>query len=388
MRKDYWFCPNEECEKHGILQPIGSGGPYFCVSCGIRLKRLPGLGNHRNLIIIGLIIFLSLFLARFAWLSMSSVPVREPVEQNSLPNASAEELVRAPVAHQPDASPQQPIVVEPEVIPEPTKPETSIEPTDEPSISHVPSTRDMVRQSVRIRNKLGMEFVFCPPGEFMMGVHVSEPGWNVKDNQHNVKLTKGFYIQNTEVTQDQWKMLMGTNPSFYSGCGDNCPVEQVSWDDCRKYIERINKIDPGKNYRLPTEAEWEYACRADTASLYSWGNGADCYKANFGNSIFSQECNPINAGRPRPVASYPPNAWGLYDMHGNVLEWCQDWHAAYNAQNGQTDPTGPSSGSFRICRGGGWYTDAGYVRSAARTWNNPAHKGNGLGFRLAFPAVG
>ncbi|OQX16650.1 MAG: hypothetical protein BWK80_40035 [Desulfobacteraceae bacterium IS3] len=242
----------------------------------------------------------------------------------------------------------------------------------------------------KFTNSIGMEFVYIPPGSFMMGSPENEPDRDDDEKQHKVTLTKGFYMQTTEVTQGQWKAVMGNNPSRFKDCGDNCPVENVSWDDVQKFIEKLNldsaRLPAGersRTYRLPTEAEWEYAARAGITTAYFWGDRADCSKANYGNG-FSDECKGKNPGKTVKVASFSPNAFGLYDMHGNVWEWCQDWYGDYPSGS-VTDPMGTDRGSDRVERGGGWSLNARDCRSAARYRNSPDVRDDDLGFRLVLP---
>jgi formylglycine-generating enzyme required for sulfatase activity len=242
-----------------------------------------------------------------------------------------------------------------------------------------------------ITNSLNMTFIYIPPGEFMMGSPKDEPERDDDETQHRVTLTKGFYMQTTEVTQGQWKAVMGgwfykNNPSYFKDCGDDCPVESVSWNDVQDFIKKLNQKE-GKNYRLPTEAEWEYACRAGTTTAYFWGDKADCSKANYGD--LSNGCKGKNPGKTMKVSSFPPNAWGLYDMHGNVFEWCQDWYGDYPTDS-VTDPDGPDNGSDRVLRGGDWFFSSADCRSASRNRLTLAEiklaLGPLLGFRLAaFP---
>jgi formylglycine-generating enzyme len=233
-----------------------------------------------------------------------------------------------------------------------------------------------------ITNDLGMTFVWIDPGAFQMGSPRSEQGRYDDEAQHPVTLTKGFYLQTTEVTQGQWKKLMGNNPSFFKECGDNCPVEQVSWADVQAFINRLNK-KTGRTYRLPTEAEWEYACRAGATGPFNTGDCLTDAQANYDSKYPLYGCPKGQLrGKPLPVKSLPPNAWGLYDMHGNVWEWCADWYGDYPA-GADSDPTGPKSSASRVNRGGCWNRDAVYCRSAARSDDAPDSRFNNLGFRLA-----
>jgi formylglycine-generating enzyme required for sulfatase activity len=223
---------------------------------------------------------------------------------------------------------------------------------------------------------LDAEMIRIEPGTFNMGS--GEVGNAQPTTQ--VTITKGFWLGKTEVTQAQWQTVMGNNPSNFEG--DSLPVEQVSWDDamefCRKLTEReraAGRLPVGYVYTLPTEAQWEYACRAGTTGDYAGElNAMAWYLQNAG-------------GTTHPVATKQANAWGLHDMHGNVWEWCLDWYAPQLPGGSVTDPTGPSSGSSRVFRGGGWcFADAG-CRSAVRDWSGPGFRGNILGFRPALSSV-
>ncbi|OQX07969.1 MAG: hypothetical protein BWK80_48770 [Desulfobacteraceae bacterium IS3] len=248
-------------------------------------------------------------------------------------------------------------------------------------------------------NSIGMTFVYIPPGEFMMGSPEDEPGRDSDEKQHKVKLTKGFYMQTTEVTQKQWKAVMGNNPSRFEDCGDDCPVENVSWDDVQEFINKLNldsaRFPEGerpptvgersRTYRLPTEAEWEYACRAGTTTPFSSGKCLSTVQANYdGNYPLSGCPKEKDRGKPIPVASFSPNAYGLHDMHGNVGEWCQDWYGDY-ASGSVTDPMGIDSGSLRVVRGGSRSDYAKHCRSARRFRLLPDIESRDLGFRLLLP---
>jgi len=236
-------------------------------------------------------------------------------------------------------------------------------------------------------NRLGMTFVLIKAGRFMMGSPTSEPDREDNETQHEVVLTKDYYMQTTEVTQGQWKAVMGNNPSLYKECGDNCPVDWVSWNDVQKFIQKLNQKGEAA-YRLPTEAEWEYAARAGTTTAYSFGNDSN-QLSKYGNFCdFNCTYSPKDTNQndqyenTAPVKSYPPNAWGLYDMHGNVREWCSDWYGVYPT-NRVIDPQGAQSDDFRLLRGGSWIISAGKCRSAFRFRNTPRERYTYVGVRLA-----
>ena len=259
-------------------------------------------------------------------------------------------------------------------------------------------------QGQKITNSLGMAFVYIAPGTFMMGSPPNEPDQGNDEKQHRVTLTKGFYMQTTEVTQAQWKAVMRNNPSHFKNCGDDCPVERVSWNDVQQFIRKLNQREGSDTYRLPTEAEWEYVARAGSTTAFANG-GISELKCGFDSNLdamgwycgnsgvsYSGCYNAIKWGGPKcagthPVAQKQPNAWGLYDMHGNVWEWCQDWNGDYSSGS-VTDPTGPSGGSARVFRGGSFFHGARYCRSADRFSGKPGVKGNNLGFRLLRRAGG
>ncbi|MDF1591102.1 MAG: SUMF1/EgtB/PvdO family nonheme iron enzyme [Desulfobacterales bacterium] len=205
----------------------------------------------------------------------------------------------------------------------------------------------------KIQNSLGMEFVYIRPGSFTMGSPANESGRDDDEKQHQVTLTKGFYLQTTEVTQGQWQAVMGNNPSNFKNCGESCPVESVSWNDAQAFIQKLNQQDGSDVYRLPTEAEWEYAARAGSATAFANGDisktGCE-YDANL--DAMGWYCGN-SKDTTHKVAQKKSNAWGLYDMHGNVWEWCQDWYGDYSSGS-VTDHSGQSSGSSRVLRGGSW----------------------------------
>ncbi|MDY6789926.1 MAG: SUMF1/EgtB/PvdO family nonheme iron enzyme [Thermodesulfobacteriota bacterium] len=245
------------------------------------------------------------------------------------------------------------------------------------------SKRPPKPESKKITNSLGMEFVSIKPGSFGMGSPSSEPGHQSNERQHKVTLTKGFYMQTTEVTQGQWKAVMGNNPSNFTNCGDDCPVEKVSWDDAQGFIRKLNQKEGSGKYRLPTEAEWEYTARAGSRTAFANGGISELkcgYDANL--DAMGWYCGNSNK-TTHQVAQKQPNAWGLYDMHGNVWEWCQDWYKKKLSVRSVIDSTGPSSGSHRVIRGGSCDYNALRSRSATRRGAAPDRAYGRLGFRLA-----
>jgi len=224
--------------------------------------------------------------------------------------------------------------------------------------------------TIDLGNGVTLDLVWCPAGNFMMGSPASETSRDNDETQHRVTLTKGFWMGSTEVTQRQWEAVMCSNPSKFKNAGANAPVEQVSWEECQTFVQRINARVTGGGFRLPTEAEWEYACRAGSTGPYAGNLDAmGWYGQNSGYTT-------------HPVGQKQANAWGLYDMHGNVWEWCSDWWGDYPAGS-VTDPAGPGSGSNRVIRGGCWINFARSCRSAFRSRDDPGYRFNSLGFRLS-----
>jgi len=241
----------------------------------------------------------------------------------------------------------------------------------------------------KFTNHLGMEFIKVEPGSFIMGSPESEPYRDKNENQHKVTISRAFYLQATEVTLKQWEALMGTKLLSRKPKDEkNLPVTKVSFYDTQKFIKKLNSSDMVRNgrYMLPTEAQWEYACRAGTQTAYSWGDEIDCSKAMYqNNSKKASKCislfktRGMLPDRPAPVKSFAPNPWGFYDMHGNVWEWCSDPYREYN-----TDASAKSG--TRIKRGGSWFKYGIYLRSANRAYAHPGGKFQTTGFRLVFKA--
>ncbi|MFW5803359.1 MAG: SUMF1/EgtB/PvdO family nonheme iron enzyme, partial [Verrucomicrobiota bacterium] len=243
------------------------------------------------------------------------------------------------------------------------------------------ATTDQQVEPVR-KNSLDMRLVYIPPGTFLMGSPKDELGRDEDELLHEVTLSSGFYMQTTEVTQGQWLEVMGNNPSHFENGGMDNPVESVSWVDAQEFIANLNEMHDTSRYRLPTESEWEYACRAGSESAF--------YEAamQLGECGYNEQLDQIgwyygNSDKgPHPVAMKAPNAWGLYDMHGNVWEWCSDREGKYPFSH-QTDPQGPSTGLARSRRGGSWSHYPMFCRAANRSWFNPNDDAPNLGFRVA-----
>jgi formylglycine-generating enzyme required for sulfatase activity len=240
--------------------------------------------------------------------------------------------------------------------------------------------------SVDLNATVTMDMIWCPPGTFTMGSPTTEVGREANETRHQVTLTNGFYLGKFEVTQGQYEAVMtgvtgdrNATPSNWHGIPDR-PVENVSWDDAQVFLTRLNdqlagNLPAGWSYVLPTESQWEYACRAGTTTAYSWGDSIASTKANYSSSGYSQT---------REVGKYAANPWGFFDMHGNVWEWTADWyHPAYPTGNPVIDPTGSTSGSRRVTRGGSWYNHGTLQRSAYRGRSSPGDRTTRIGFRVS-----
>ena len=249
------------------------------------------------------------------------------------------------------------------------------------------SLSPVAAQTPVVTNTLGMTFVRIPAGTFVMGSPLTETDRDASEAQHTVIISRPFYLQTTEVTVAQWRAVMGRRLlARKRGAGD-MPVVKVSFKDCQKFIRKLNqKTD--EQYRLPTEAEWEYAARAGTTTAFFWGDRIDCSRAMYANNPMKHdECaaasriRGLTAGCRAPVKQYPPNAWGLYDMHGNVWEWCVDGFGPYPSEP-QVDPRQIDSVQDRVRRGGSWFGPGQACRSANRAWGHPMSRMQNTGFRL------
>jgi formylglycine-generating enzyme required for sulfatase activity len=224
-------------------------------------------------------------------------------------------------------------------------------------------------------NSIRMEFVLIPAGKFRMGGDKKlEQAEDHETPRHFVTFSNAFFMGKYEVTQAQWSAIMDNNPSAFKD--DIRPVERVSWNDVQAFILKLNTREETNKYRLPTEAEWEYAARAGSESSYTFGAATN---------ILSQYAWYRNnsGGETHPVGQLNPNAWGLYDMHGNVHEWCQDWFdRKYYSQSPSNAPLGPSTGLAKALRGGDWGSEDWYCRCASRSLSSPDRRSDRLGFRL------
>ena len=222
-------------------------------------------------------------------------------------------------------------------------------------------------------NDVEYAFRWCPAGTYQMGSPRDEENRSDNETLHRVTLTQGFWMLETPVTQMMWVSVMGNNPSNFKGDLFKLPVETVSWNDCQEYVKKLNdmKVAPaGFKFSLPTEAQWEHACRAGTTTAYHFGATLTKEQANFGSNQTTE------------VGKYPANAWGLRDMHGNVFEWCTDLYGDYPS-GAVTDPVGATTGSTRVIRGGYWGGNAQYCRSAYRGNDAPSVRYYYFGVRLS-----
>lgn len=235
-------------------------------------------------------------------------------------------------------------------------------------------------QVIPIAEGVTLRFVPIAPGTYWRGSPVAEPGRDRDEGSaHEVTLTRGFFLGVHEVTQAQWTAVMGSNPAVFRRGPDapRRPVESVSWADCQRFIARLNTLGVGR-FRLPTEAEWEYAARAGSTARFPWGddgNESAVHRHAWANSR--------SYAITHPVCEKPANAWGVFDLHGNVWEWCSDWYGPY-AEGPQRDPTGPAEGREKVFRGGSWYDFPVSLRSANRHRHDPDGRYTAVGLRLVW----
>jgi formylglycine-generating enzyme required for sulfatase activity len=234
--------------------------------------------------------------------------------------------------------------------------------------------------TIPLGNGVEMKFAFIPPGTFLMGSPASEAEREDDEMQHRVTLTKGYYLGIYLVTQAQWEAIEGTAPSYFDGV--DRPVERVSWDDCNRFCTKLGQ-KTGKRFRLPTEAEWEYACRAGTTTPFWFGNTISTDQANYDDGDYTYGIGTVddNGERTTPVSKFSANAWKLHDMHGNVSEWCSDWFGSLDNAD-CSNPQGAQSGTGRVLRGGSWYDVASYCRTAYRSTGATASSNGRCGFRV------
>jgi len=231
----------------------------------------------------------------------------------------------------------------------------------------------------------GMAFVLIDAGEFTMGTPETEAKREVQERQHHVRLTRPFYLGVHEVTQGEWTRVMGTNPSHFAACGAECPVERVTYLDVERFIARLNRLSRWPGFRLPTEAEWEYACRASGTEAFGNTASLGTDAANYdGRYPYAGAAPGLYRATTTPVGTFPPNRWGLFDMSGNVWEWTADWHCPYPAD--ATDPLTSCRSPYKVIRGGSWYFGADSARCGVRYTHRPQDRGFSLGVRLAHDA--
>jgi formylglycine-generating enzyme required for sulfatase activity len=250
-----------------------------------------------------------------------------------------------------------------------------------------------------------VEMVHISGGTFNMGSPANEANRNNDEARHQVTVTS-FYMSKYIVTQEEYEAIMGTNPSRFRQEGVKTPVENVSWFDAVEFCNRLSESEgltpvytitgtgndrtvtwnrDGNGYRLPTEAEWEYACRAETTTTFNTGNNINTAQANYdGTSPYNNNPAGLYMRRTKPVGNFEANAWGLYDMHGNVWEWSWDWYGNY-ITTAQTDPIGPASGTYRLLRGGSWFDGGRNIRSAVRFSYYPGNRNYFFSFRIVRP---
>ncbi|WP_339804624.1 formylglycine-generating enzyme family protein [uncultured Marinobacter sp.] len=218
----------------------------------------------------------------------------------------------------------------------------------------------------RVTNHLGMAFVRIAAGDFMMGSPQDEAGRRDDETRHRVVISQDYYLQTTPVTQAQWLALIDGSPSYFKDCGPECPVDGLRPEWVEHYIRQLNSLEPDFRYRLPTEAEWEYAARAGTTTPFYFGHCPSAADGNMSGQQAVGDCTGFDrSSGPLPVKQYPPNPWGLYDMAGQTWELVSDWYGPYPV-TAVTDPQGPEAGNYKVLRGGSWHFYPRHARSANR----------------------
>ena len=254
-----------------------------------------------------------------------------------------------------------------------------------PWVSNVVEDRFGLSVVLRVGNAQ-QRFRWIAPGHFLMGAPADEAERGCSELPHEVTLSSGYWLADTACTQAFWLAVWPVNPSHFQDHPQN-PAENVSWHDAQGFIAELNRRFPGLYARLPSEAEWEYACRAATTTPFSFGNQITVEQVNFhGNYPYIGGDKGLYRQRTVTVASLPANPWGLYEMHGNVWEWCADWYGEY-PEEPQIDPRGPIIGKMRVLRGGTWSDPARYARSANRSRIEPAYRPLSSGFRIALGQI-
>jgi formylglycine-generating enzyme required for sulfatase activity len=232
-----------------------------------------------------------------------------------------------------------------------------------------------------LANSIDMVLIRIDPGKFTMGSPKTEIKREEGEDEHQIEISKTFYMGKYEVTQAQFQAVVGKNPSYFKG--DKLPVDSVSWADAKVFCDKLSKKE-NKVYTLPTEAEWEYACRAGTKTSFCLGNVISTDQINYnGNKIYGDGKKGVFRKKTMEVGSLPPNKWGLHDMHGNVWEWCEDWYNDdYYKTSPKQDPKGAEKGESRVLRGGSWESAPEECRSANRGQSPPGEGYNHVGFRV------
>jgi len=359
-------------ESDASIPPRTDEAPYqeetdeYEESEGVDKRIIVGISAVAAVVVVALIILVAILR------SSGSRPAERPEALRGQQQVADTDLRPQPVI--PPPGPQ----VEPDRGSE--KPEVAVEEPVEAAL--LPKPGDVVGDAVT--NSIGMKLVYIPAGSFMMGSPSTEEGRLRREGpQHQVRISEGFWMGQTEVTQGQYKSVMNAQPwSGKSGVQEdaNNPAVYVRWDDAVEFCRKLSQQE-GKTYRLPTEAEWEYACRAGTTTRFSFGDS----DSSLGDYAWcGSNAYDVDEKYAHSVGQKRPNPWGLYDMHGNVWEWCNDWYAeGYNDESPRNDPTGPDMGSIRVCRGGSWLDVPRVCRSAFRHCNGPPWRGYNLGFRVA-----